>query len=68
MYLNVTSNLVQIFECYVEENICTTPIYKCKFLTSIKPKFNPRKLARLHRDLRAYDCVDFNGGKIWGIT
>jgi len=68
MCLNVMWNLVQVFECYVEKNICTTPIYKRRFLTNTKLKFNPRKLAKFHRDLRAYDCVDFSGGEIGGIT
>ncbi len=68
MCLNVMWNLFQVFKCYVEENICTTHIYKLRFLTNTKPKFNPRKLLRLHRDLRAYNCVDFNGGEIGGIT
>jgi hypothetical protein len=37
MYLSVMWNLVKVFECYVEENICMTPIYKLESLTNIKP-------------------------------
>jgi len=59
-------NLVQVFECYVEENICTTPIYKLGSLTNTKLQSSPGKLARLHRDLRAHECVDSNGGEIKG--
>ncbi len=50
----------------MEENICTIPIYKPGFLTNTKPKFSPRKLVRLHRDLKAHECVDSNGGEIKG--
>jgi hypothetical protein len=57
-------NLVQVFECYVEEIICTTPIYKPGSLTYTKPRSNPWKSARLHRDLRVHKCVDPSGGEI----
>jgi hypothetical protein len=59
-------NLVQVFECYVEENICTTSIYKLESLTNIKLRSSPRKLARLHKELRACESIDYSGGEIRG--
>jgi hypothetical protein len=66
MYLNVMWNLIQVFECYVEENICRTPIYKPRSLTNTKPESSPKKLVKLHRDLRAHVCIDSSGGKAKG--
>jgi hypothetical protein len=54
MYLNVMWNLVQVFECYVEENICTTPIYKPRSLTNTKLESSLGKLVRLLKDLQVH--------------
>jgi hypothetical protein len=68
MYLNVMWNLGQVFECYVEENICTTPIYKPRSLTNTKFRSSPRKSTRLHRDLWAHKCIELSGKEIDGVT
>jgi hypothetical protein len=56
----------QVFEYYVEENICTTSIYKPGSLTNTKPRSNLGKSARLHKELRAHESIDFSGGEIKG--
>jgi hypothetical protein len=66
MYLHVMWILGQVFECYVKENICTTPICKLGSLTNTKPRPSPGKLTRLHRNLKARECVDSSGGEIRG--
>jgi hypothetical protein len=59
-------NLIQVFECNVKENICTSPIYKPESLTNTKLGFNPGKLARLYKDLWAFEHLDSIDGEIGG--
>ncbi len=65
--MSVMWNLVQVFECCVENNICTTPIYKLGSLTYIKPRSSPWKLAKLHRDLWVHKCIDCSDKEIEGL-